>query len=377
MKILFVTHYGDMLGANRSMLHLIIELRKYGEECTVLLPYAPHGSELSLELKKREIPFAMGKYRCIKHHSLWKVIPNYLYSLYIQRNVLKALHGQTFDIIHSNSSVINVGKYIAKKLKAKHIWHLREFGDIDYNLRTPFGKWYQKFLYKGKSSFIAISKKILYHYSPYISPDRVHLIYNGVHVPQQKASATSKLVQFCIVGILHENKGQLEILKAMNELINNRKVQNFHLTIVGSGNEIFTNCLVSYAQDHNLSQYVTFTGYQKDVENILSHMDVGIMASTNEAFGRVTIEYMMSGLAVIASDGGANEEIVNNRSTGLLYHVGDYYELADRMEELINNRKLMKQIADKGTEYAEQNFSSSLNAKKILTLYNQLCSNKL
>lgn len=55
----------------------------------------------------------------------------------IERTV-KLLKKENIDIVHSNSSVIRIGPSLAKKLHAKHVWHIREFIDLDLN-RKPFG----------------------------------------------------------------------------------------------------------------------------------------------------------------------------------------------------------------------------------------------
>ena len=44
------------------------------------------------------------------------------------------------------------------------------------------------------------------------------------------------------------------------------------------------------------------------------------MSSPYEAFGRVTIEYMMAGLPVIGRNGGATPEIIKENETGMLYN---------------------------------------------------------
>ena len=64
------------------------------------------------------------------------------------------------------------------------------------------------------------------------------------------------------------------------------------------------------------------------------------MLSKNEAFGRVTVEYMLQNLAVIASDAGANSEIIENGVSGLLYRLGDVDDLA---------RKMIMYLEDKDT----------------------------
>lgn len=361
-----------MLGANRSMLQLILELRDRGVDSTVLIPYTKGNNELEEELKRHSIKVISGSFRCIKHSIWWKVLINYIYAEFLQYKLLRNLEDYKFDIIHSNSSIINLGKRIARRLKSRHVWHLREFGDKDYKLKTPFGKWFQKVIYGGENDYIAISDKIYKHYSKYIDSNKLHLIYNGIKVPQCYIKSTNNILQFCIVGVISPQKGQIDVLFAANELLNIRKITEFHISIIGQGSIEYENRLKSYVEANHLSGFVDFVGYQSDVNKLLKGMDVGIMASANEAFGRVTIEYMMNRLAVIASDGGANKEIVQDKLTGLIYPVGEYIALADKMESLIKDPKSAKRLAEQGREWAAVNFSSRTNAENIIRLYMEI-----
>lgn len=375
MRILFVTHYTAMMGANRSMVQLIIELMEKGVRPTVLMPSKCGGasSDLGKYLHQNKIPFIEAPFKMVKHQLRWKCVLTYLYNKAIRKRALAAIDSLDFDIIHTNSSVIDVGAYIARKRGIKHIWHLREFGDLDYNFKTPFGKWFQRYIYDCNSDFIAISQEIKKHYLKYIPSSRLHLIYNGILVKSLiNRYEHNDRIEFCIVGLIYHTKRQLDVLKALNIIINHHRVVNIHLTIIGEGPDEYKKILSDYISEHSLSSYVTFTGNLANISPILEKMDVGIMASSNEAFGRVTVEYMMNGLAVIASDGGANKEIIEDGVTGLIYPACDPIALADRMERLIRDNNFMKQLMGTGYHNAISKFSSKRNSDNIFALYKKV-----
>lgn len=378
IRILYITHYTTLLGANRSLLQLMIEVRELGVQPTVLLPHGNDGiSEMRLELEKVGIPFIETPIRSVKHPILWKVLPNYILELWSHKKIFNAIKGERFNLIHTNSSIICVGKYIAKRLCIKHVWHLREFGDADYNYKTPFSKEYQKFLYSGNNYFIAISKKVKEHFSRYISEQSIDIIYNGIRVPNSKknlTSITNERIKICIVGILHENKGQLELLRALNELVNNREITNIQVNIIGTGEKGYVQHLQEFVNAHSLSEYVKFWGYQPNVSRILEAQDIGVMASSNEAFGRTTIEYMMAELCVICSDGGANMEIVEDGVSGLIYKRGSHTSLANKLECVIFNREFAKMLSKRGKLVAQERFTSDKNSRQIFNLYKKLLS---
>ncbi len=376
IRVLYVTHYTALYGANRSMLQLMLELREKGVEPTVMLPYDIDESGRSLvdELNEHSISYIKANVTIVKSVNWKKVVVKYIYSLLQLKDAYKALGGSKFDLIHSNSSTFVTGAYLSKKLRLPHVWHLREFGDLDYDLKTPFGKWYQRVIYGGQNTFVAISKKIEAHYRPYVGRQNIRMIYNGVKPfrtikGKQHSDAITRL---CIVGLLQESKRQIDVLYAANELVNSRKVKDFKIFIIGDGDSVYEEKLSEYIKNNKLTDYVIMTGRKDNIPEILQKMDVGIIASSAEAFGRVTVEYMMAGLAVVASDGGACGEIIDNDITGLLYTSGDYVALADKMQTLIQDREKRYVLAKHGQSKAEQSFSSVSNGNSIYDLYREL-----
>ena len=79
---------------------------------------------------------------------------------------------------------------------------------------------------------------------------------------------------------------------------------------------------------------ITFEGYTDELSTLLKQYDVGVVCSKAEGFGLVTIEYLASGLTVVASDTGANPELLENSNNGFLYHLGDIEELSSILEQL-------------------------------------------
>ena len=98
------------------------------------------------------------------------------------------------------------------------------------------------------------------------------------------------------------------------------------------------------------------------------------MSSSSEAFGRVTVEYMMNDLAVVATDSGASREIIDNDVTGMLYPVGDVAALAGRLRVLIEDKSLRETLAGAGHRKALKQFTSQANSKAIFRLYTGLLS---
>lgn len=377
MRVLFISHTNSLDGANRSLLQLVKELRDNHDVTPIVVCPRDRQSHVLTDVYAKEgiecIPVPLVKFKLVGNKSL--VAKVLLAASFLLRNLylFYALRGVKFDLVHSNSSVIDMGAYLALWRRVPHVWHLREFGYEDFRMQSVFGKRYERWIYKKCEVAIAISKAIEQKFKPLFGT-RIRLIYNGILPKDESLSAshTNPVTTFCIAGRLEPNKNQMEVLKACLLLKHESKC-HFRLLVVGAGgNTAYTEELKKYVADNGLQDEVMFMGYRTDVPEILSQCNVGLTASTNEAFGRITVEYMMQNLAVIASDTGANPEIIRDGDTGMLYPSGDARQLADKMLALLQNRNLLMRIAANGKQRALECFSSVKNSDSIFNLYKTL-----
>ena len=373
IKVLFITHVSEMGGANHSMCQLIKELKEtYSVIPVVLCP--PKKSNINLQDNLKEIgveylEFPIRFFKT-KKPTLYLFF-SYLKYLYRQRHFYKRLESYNFDIIHSNSSVIDIGGYLSKQLKCKHIWHLREFGDLDYSLFPLGGKIYEKFGYSHADAYIAISKAVEKHFADKLSSRKIHLIYNGIKLVDSCfcSKHNSKNINFICVGLIHPSKNQIEIVNAVNSLVNTRHCNNFHVTFVGINTHPYTKLIKDLINQYQLESYFTILKEMDNIHSLLSSMDVGIMSSRSEAFGRVTIEYMLHNLLVIANDSGANKELVNDGETGIIYKSGDFEDLANKMNMIITTPSIIEELSHQALVYSNNNFLSMHNTMKVYNLY--------
>lgn len=380
MQVLFVTHTVAMAGANSSMLRLMQELRDdYGVVPVVLMPQVhPAYAKRNLLKTCQEQHIECYSYRFywFKEQRNWKTCLACISNLLWYPRILWKMRGKKYDIIHSNGSVISLGALISRVKRTPHVWHLREFGDLDIGLHSLLGRGYERWLYKNGDVFIAISNVVKDHFSRLIPPEKIRMIYNGIAVPNKGMTAqhNNAVVQFCMIGLVSESKNQRNALAAVDILVNKYRITNFHLSFVGLEEHPYVEELLAFVSTHGLNKYVKFMGERNDVNELLCDMDVGLMLSRNEAFGRVTVEYMMHGLAVIASDTGANLEIVADAECGLIFPSGDCEALALKMRSLIENHDKLQSLAMKGRDRAKRLFTSDRNTRQIYDVYESLVS---
>lgn len=382
MKVLYITHCLEMGGANRSMLQLILELRdNYGVEPFVVLPeYQGNNRSIKDYLNNNHINFKEANIRWFKHSNPFAYSRRSVIISYRKvKRLAKELQPYNFDLVHSNSSVMDFGAFLSRELRVKHIWHFREFGDLDFFWNSVFGNFYERLTYRNAESYIAISDSIKRHFCKIVKPSKLTTIYNGIKPNTNVPLSFHRncKVQFLCAGIYGEAKNQLEVFRATDVLVNEYSITDFHVTTIGSGVDgQYAHQMKDFAKKHSIEQYVSIMGEVDGIAALASTMDVGIMSSRNEAFGRVTVEYMLQNLAVIANDSGANLEIIEHGKSGLIYPHNDYRSLAYAMKQLIQNQSMLSYLATNGRQRANERFLSTSNTKAVFSLYQDVIQSR-
>ena len=122
-----------------------------------------------------------------------------------------------------------------------------------------------------------------------------------------------------VVSRLDVGKGILQVVKVADYL--KRWQIPFKLIIVGSetaGESGAKALLEAQIRGAGLEHHVLMIGHRGDIETVIASLDVLLMPSPVETFGRVLIEAMASGVAVVASAGGGVPNIVHDEQNGLL-----------------------------------------------------------
>lgn len=345
LHVAFFTHYSELFGANRSLITLVEGLSTLGYRITV---FCPEYGELTDYLdtitvaynvvqfpwffseQSKETPTAQERLASIHENLL-------LAAQFCQKNEV--------DLIYSNSSVTDVGLIVARMLNKPHIWHIREFGDLDYNIFPDTGSSVFSWLLRLSEGRIFISKSLgSYFYDRYGVTGKV--IYNGIYSDQElydfhrrKAPRINSPITFVLAGLIHRTKGHDVAIHALSKVL--EKHPDTQLIIAGRGETAWISELLRL---HNIENSVTLIGYVKDPADIFLNADVTLMCSRYEALGRVTIESLACGTPVIGRNSGGTPEILTDQYNGLLYD-GTAEDLALKMMSLIQNRELLREFS--------------------------------
>jgi len=124
--------------------------------------------------------------------------------------------------------------------------------------------------------------------------------------------------------------------------------------------------------DYGLDRNVVFTGWTRDVPEILSLSHYTVLPSADEALGVVLMEGMAAGTPIIARECEGGAELIEDFGAGFLYQeqVG-VHPLAERIISLYRDQEEYSTLSRRCRETAILEFSMDSFGKKLHSLYLQ------
>jgi len=206
------------------------------------------------------------------------------------------------------------------------------------------------------------------------------MIYNGID-GLRHISNEGKLAMRHKYGIAQEDfvctilarievvKGHKSVLKAA-EMVQ-REDKGVKFLIAGEGSE--EGAMRQLAAELGLQNCI-FTGFVKDVSEVLNITDLQLNASVNETTNLALLEGLSLGVPAIASDRGGNPFVINDGINGVLFEEGDYVALAKGILSLRGNPDELAKLSTKATEIFRERFDSKVMTAKVERIYRDLLS---
>ena len=363
-------------GAFRSLLALTVELRKMGNFVFVVVPRGGSGEKLLID---NGIPYEIvcslswivpiGSGRRSYREMAGVFIINHL----AISKITKLIRREKIDLVHVNSAPTYVGAFAALDAKVPLVWHLRDYLEEDHG-RVIYNKAAGYDLMRKAVRCIAVSQGVYDKYATILGEDRIVKIFNGIDPERFYHPAhvimEQRIVRLVLMGPLSAHKGQYELTCACAALYKSG-IRDFELWFVGCDDGAMRSAVDSIIEESGLKGRVLFWGRQEHPEDILKDADVAFMCSRCEAFGRATVEAMLAGCLVVGADTGATPELVRNGETGFLFHFeqGKCDDLVKKIKYVLENRDLVRAVAQAGQRYALENMTAERNAREIAELY--------
>ncbi len=180
-----------------------------------------------------------------------------------------------------------------------------------------------------------------------------------------------------LVGRIDPAKGQATFIKAAAGLVGTRESQsNLKFVIVGEetrgSDSGHFNELREMVRQFRLEDSVIFTGYQENIPQVMSALNIMVMPSRQEAFGLVAIEAMAMQCPVLISRGGSAEEIVGNEDYGLLVRPDDAFDLQRQIRFLLEHPEIRLEMGRKARMHVQTWYDRKKRLVNTLSLYDRV-----
>jgi len=312
MKIIFLASSGGPGGASVALFNLIRELGKDNRLYVVFPQQGVFSRSLEeLGIKCFFLPtYNLTVYPCYKTINqkikfTYRLVRKLYQNWTAQVALAKIVRNLKPDIIHTNVGPLDLGFKIAKKMNIKHVWHLREYQDLDFDLHFfPSKQKFIQMLQSSNSYSIAITRGIFNYWQ--LKEDRDRVIYDGVMPEIEHTYIAHKDNYFLFAGRIEEAKGVKVLLTAFYEFCKSNTVYN--LFIAGTGTGSYMHECLSLIKDLKIEDRVHFLGQVSDIYKYMEKALALIVASRSEGFGFITSEAMYNHCLVIGKDTAGTKE---------------------------------------------------------------------
>lgn len=176
------------------------------------------------------------------------------------------------------------------------------------------------------------------------------------------------VLSLLFVGRLTREKGVQTAIEAVAHLVRKNGINNLKLMVVGDGESGYIDSLHAIVERESLASFVTFMPAQPKelLPALYQQADIFLFTSIwQEPFGRVIVEAMASGMAVVGTAVGGAAEILVHDENSLVFEPGDSEHLARELKRLIEDSKLRYNLGKAGRVTARSKFDLQRMTEEI------------
>lgn len=212
-----------------------------------------------------------------------------------------------------------------------------------------------------------------------IAPDKIVVVQNAIDT-KRFSSSLAQITQvrtelgysgseflIATAGRISPEKNQVALLKAF-ALVRNQHA-DCRLMIIGDGPQ--KGELVEYVQRNNIPD-VQFLGHRKDLDRIMTALDLFVLPSLTEGLPNVLLEAACCHVPIVATAVGGVPEIVQHEVTGLLVQPDDVQGLASAIMQYRLSPDLRLSTQSAAYRLVETHFDLAAQSQKLESLYREI-----
>lgn len=170
------------------------------------------------------------------------------------------------------------------------------------------------------------------------------------------------------IGRLSEQKGMTYFIEAAE--ITAKAHPEARFIIVGDGEE--KEQLHEQVEAKGLLDKVLFLGYRNDIQNVMSQLDFIVLSSLWEGLPLTPIEAYSVGKTVIGTAVDGTPEIIHDGVDGYLVEPRTPIQLAEKMNELIENPEMRESMGSQAMKRYQDEFSFEKLSERYVAFYEEL-----
>jgi len=380
MRVLYVNHTAEVSGAERSLLSLLASLPDTVESL-VATPRGRLDTEVRrLGLATTPIPGTAGSLRLHPLHTPRALVEMAAAAVSVR---LAARRHRT-DLIHANSIRAGIVLGLARPSSAS-IVHVRDC--LPPGVLTTAT---QRLIAATATTVVANSRYTAESVRRVAPNARLEVVHNPVDLERWDPDridrirargslgvAGERAILMGVVAQLSPWKGQdtaIEALKILRE-----EGIDVHLLLIGSAkfvarstrydNEGYVAHLRTLVAGAGLEDYVSWMGERGDVPELVRALDVLLLPSWEEPFGRALIEAMAMGVPVVATNVGGPPEIVEDGREGYLVAPRQPEDWAQAIRRIADEPQHAQEMGCAGQRRVQKEFSVEHHVAAMIDVY--------
>lgn len=384
MKIAYVlSGTGIQGGATKSLMNLLKGVYAHNDDAILI---CPNKNGIYEFVSKNNFPGVKAEYINYSYNILPFLNTTYDYLMFCPRllkrmiknyigtyKLIKLCRKENVDLIHSNTSVNDVGYRAAKKLGLPHIWHIREYGKLDFDMIVPFQR---KMFLSPNNYTVTITKDIAKYKKLPLSPQHI-VIYNGICNTDSFRIKDTDDNYFLYAGNVSKNKGIFDLLEAFSLYLRSNPNKIVVLKIAGNILPEIKTKIHSICNNNTIDKYVEILGPRDDIADLMFCAKAVIVPSFFEGFGRVLPEAMTNGCLTVGRNTAGTKEQYDNgvEITGreIGFRFNNVKELSSILIDIASKSKkdFIGMILDSQT-VVRQLYSNEAYTSNIIKLYKNI-----
>ena len=179
-------------------------------------------------------------------------------------------------------------------------------------------------------------------------------------------------IRILFLSRLQKEKGVLETISALKILID--KGLKVKLTVAGDGSARgdAEKQVSKLGLNKNHVSFLGFVRAKDKIDTFSKHDIYCFPTSHGEGLPISVLEAMAFGMPVITTSAGGLKDVFQDGKMGFFTKSTTPEDIAEQLEKLILNPKLMQQIAEYNYRYAQEHFMSSKVASRITNIYKEI-----